>query len=88
MKVINWLPLLSSPPLPFIDMLEVEWLRVGLLLAPSALLLHESPPTLPLTVEFFAGERVIGDLSNRGSKLHRGWVAPAVPADRVRWIKC
>ena len=33
----------------------MDWFSVGLLLTPPAVLLLESPPTLPLPVEFVAG---------------------------------
>ena len=39
----------------FIDLFEADWLSVGLLLTLAAVLLRESPPTLPLPVEFVAG---------------------------------
>jgi hypothetical protein len=39
----------------FIDLFEAELLRAGLLLTLPAVLLRESPPTLPLPVEFVAG---------------------------------
>lgn len=39
----------------FIDLFEAEWLSAGLLLTLPAVLLRESPPTLPLPVEFVAG---------------------------------
>lgn len=39
----------------FIDLFEADWLSVGFLLTLPAVLLRESPPTLPLPVEFVAG---------------------------------
>lgn len=39
----------------FIDLFEAEWLSACLLLTLPAVLLRESPPTLPLPVEFVAG---------------------------------
>lgn len=49
------LSLLPSPLALFIDLFEVELLGASLLLTLPAVLLRESPPTLPLPVEFVAG---------------------------------
>ena len=38
-----------------IDLFEADWPSVGLLRTLPAVLLRESPPTLPLPVEFVAG---------------------------------